>query len=275
MFVDIVAYSRLPMSAQASAMQELQRIVSSSKEYSTADKDDLIALPISGGLVLSFFGNPEAPIRCALYVSTLLHDHPELQLRMGLHSGPVYRVRDITDNINVAGGGFNFAQRVMDCGDAGHILASGTIVDLLTQHSSWSSYLHELGVAEVKHGVKLRVFNVYTAEAGNPAVPSRLRAGARIGVVSGPASSQVAVLTPPPVSGSRTSDMTGTPTPLTAAHVEQAAKDLAAYIGPIARVIVRRASQNCTTLKELYLTVAKEIQSPKDREKFLNSRPRH
>jgi hypothetical protein len=270
MFVDIVGYSQLPMSVQASAMQDLQHVVSSSKEYLNAQKDDLIALPVGGGLVLSFFGNPEAPIRCALYVGAELQKHPELQVRIGLHSGPVYRVRDITDNINIAGGGFNFAQRVMACGDAGHILASGTIVDLLTQHSSWSSYLHELGVAEVKHGVKLRVFNVYTDEAGNPAVPLKLKTAARVAAANDSSAPQVGVLTPPPEPGSRTSDIALSPE-----NVEHATKDLALYIGPIARVIVKRASRNCSTLKELYHTVAKEIESPKERERFLNSRPRH
>ncbi len=275
LFLDIVGYSRLPMNLQAAGVQDLQRIVSSTPEYMAAAKGDLITSPTGDGMALSFFGNPEAPIRCALYIASSLRHNPHLKVRMGLHSGPVYRMRDIKDSINVAGGGINYAQRVMDCGDAGHILASGTIADLLTQHSSWSSCMHELGVAEVKHGVKLRIFNVHTTDAGNPAVPEKLRTSVRAGGshYSAQELPSVGVLTPPPVSDSRTSGFASA-NPLTPTLVEQAAKDLAGYIGPIAKLIVKRASQSCSNAKELYLTVAQEIDSPKDRERFLNSRPR-
>ena len=192
---------------------------------------------------------------------------------MGLHSGPVYRVRDIKDNINVAGGGINFAQRVMDCGDAGHILASGTIAYLLTQNHSWEAYMHELGVAEVKHGIKLRIFNVHTPDLGNPAVPEKLANKAR---ASGSSSTgSVAVLTPPPIQQSRISNLPSGPVALTPALVDQASRELALYIGPIAKLIAKRASANCSTAKELYTALAQEIDSPKEREKFINSRPRN
>ncbi len=271
LFLDIVGYSRLQLNAQAQVLQELQQVVTRTPEYMGATKDDLIALPTGDGMALSFFRNPEAPLRCALYIAAMLRQNPRVQLRMGLHSGPVYRVRDIKDNINVAGGGINFAQRVMDCGDAGHILASGTIADLLTQHHSWESCMHELGVAEVKHGVKLRIFNVHTPDAGNPAVPEKLLN--KVGISAG--SSSVAVLTPPPIQEARSTTMKSGPVPLTPSVVEQAARDLAAYIGPIAKLIVKRACLNCASAKELYTKLAEEIDSPKEREKFMNSRPRN
>ena len=271
LFLDVVGYSRLQLNTQASVLEELQQVVTSTPEYMSATKDDLIALPTGDGIALSFFRNPEAPLRCALYIAAILRHNPRMQLRMGLHSGPVYRVRDIKDNTNVAGGGINFAQRVMDCGDAGHILASGTIADLLIQHHSWESCLHELGVAEVKHGVKLRIFNVHTPDAGNPAVPEKLLN--KVGVSAG--SSSVAVLTPPPIQEEQKSTMKSGPVALTPAVVEQAAKELATYIGPIAKLIVKRASLNCSSAKELYTVLAEEIDSPKEREKFMNSRPRN
>ncbi len=273
LFLDIVGYSRLPLNTQATVLQELQRIVTSTPDYKSAACDDLITLPTGDGMALSFFTNPEAPLRSALYIASSLRQNPDMQLRMGLHSGPVYRVRDIKDNINVAGGGINFAQRVMDCGDAGHILASGTIADLLTQNHSWESSLQELGVAEVKHGIKLRIFNVLTPEAGNPAVPERLLNKARVSGSSSAAS--VAVLTPPPIQESRANNLPSGPVALTPGLVEQAGRELALYIGPIAKLIAKRASVNCSTAKELYTALAQEIDSPKEREKFINSRPRN
>jgi serine/threonine protein kinase len=270
LFLDIVGYSRFQLNTQARVLQELQEVVMRTPEYMGATKDDLIALPTGDGMALSFFRNPEAPLRCALNISAMVRQNPRVQLRMGLHSGPVYRVRDIKDNINVAGGGINFAQRVMDCGDAGHILASGMIADLLTQHHSWESCMHELGVAEVKHGVKLRIFNVHTPDAGNPAVPEKLMN--KVGMGAG--SSSVAVLTPPPIQEERSTMKSG-PVALTPAVMEQAARDLAAYIGPIAKLIVKRASLNCSSAKELYTVLAEEIDSLKERAKFMNSRPRN
>jgi class 3 adenylate cyclase len=271
LFLDIVGYSRLSLNTQPQVLQELQQIVSSSAEFVNAAKQDLIALPTGDGMALSFFSNPEAPLRCALSIAATLRQNPRIQLRMGLHSGPVYRVRDIKDNINVAGGGINFAQRVMDCGDAGHILASSTISDLLTQNDTWESCMHELGVAEVKHGVKLRIFNVYTRDAGNPAVPAKLLK--KVGVSA--STNSVAVLTPPPVQESRTSTIKSGPVSITPAILEQAAKALAVYIGPIAKVMAKRAAQTCTSAKEFYTTLAEEIDSAQDREKFINSRPRN
>jgi eukaryotic-like serine/threonine-protein kinase len=133
----------------------------------------LISLPTGDGMALVFFGEPESAARCALELGQQLRRFPEIQLRMGLNSGPVYRVADINANRNVAGGGINIAQRVMDCGDAGHILLSKSVADVLSQLSTWQGQLHDLGQAEVKHGVRVHVFNLVTEEAGNPALPAK------------------------------------------------------------------------------------------------------
>jgi hypothetical protein len=122
-----------------------------------------------------FFGDPEAPVRCALDISRALKDCPGVELRMGIHSGLVYRMADINTNMNVAGGGINIAQRVMDCGDAGHILVSKRVADDLGQLARWSPMLHDLGEAEVKHGVRIPLFNLYSDELGNPEIPAKLR----------------------------------------------------------------------------------------------------
>jgi hypothetical protein len=126
-------------------------------------------------MALVFFVDPEAPVRCALELSHSLRDHPDIKLRMGVHSGPVYRVADINANLNVAGGGINFAQRVMDCGDAGHILVSKAAADVLRQVGSWNESLRDLGEVEVKHGLRLHLFNFWTEAAGKREQPSRLR----------------------------------------------------------------------------------------------------
>src|SRR5262249_55117149 len=135
-----------------------------------------ILLPTGDGMALVFFRDPEAPVRCALELTQILHAKPEIRLRMGLHTGPVYRIADINTNRNVAGGGINIAQRVMDCADAGHILASKAMADVLRELSSWNEHLHDLGEAEVKHGVRVHLFNLRTADAGNSELPQKLRA---------------------------------------------------------------------------------------------------
>src|SRR5207245_1354000 len=137
--------------------------------------DQLIRLPTGDGMALVFFGDAEAPARCALELGRGLRSHPVLQLRMGIHTGPVYRVADINTNMNVAGGGINIAQRVMDCGDSGHILVSKRVADDLGQLSRWAKCLHDLGDAEVKHGTRVHIFNLYTDEAGNAEVPRKLQ----------------------------------------------------------------------------------------------------
>jgi serine/threonine protein kinase len=265
--LELVDHAQLAtMNLRATALQELELILSSWPEYSQIPKDDLLMLPREGSLTLGFFGNPEAAIRCGLYVGSSLRFHKELRVRIGLHSGPVYRARDLGENLS--GGGINFAQRITEWGDSGHILASGTIADLLTQHNVWAACFHELGVAEVMLGVKLRVFNIYTPDAGNSSVPSKLRVGSRKAAAL--ASAAVDVLTPPPTHDSHPG--TAAASDLSPAQIEQTVKDLAGFIGPIARIIVKRASQNCATVDELYAAVASEIKSPRDREKFLQKR---
>jgi hypothetical protein len=125
-------------------------------------------------MALVFLGDVEAPVRCALELHRLLRRRPEIHLRMGIHTGPVYRVEDINAARNVAGGGINIAQRVMDCGDAGHILISNTVADVLEQVNTWKTALHDLGEAEVKHGLRVHLYNLYTDQAGNPELPQKL-----------------------------------------------------------------------------------------------------
>jgi len=174
LFIDIVAYSKMPMDKQQKTLRNLQKTVQATAEFTRAEaRDELIRLPTGDGMALVFFEDPEAPVRCALELSRALHGNAETPLRMGIHAGPVYRVADINANRNVAGGGINIAQRVMDCGDAGHILVSETVASVLNQLSGWADTLHDLGEAEVKHGVRVHLFNLYTADAGNPDRPKR------------------------------------------------------------------------------------------------------
>src|SRR5215813_1535524 len=172
----MVAYSKLPSDHQQRMLSELQQTVWKVSDFQQArTSDSLISLPTGDGMALVFFGDPEAPVRCALELGRELRGHPEIKLRMGINSGPVYRMADINENRNVAGGGINAAQRVMDCGEAGHILISAEVATVLLQISTWQDKLVDLGEAEVKHGVRVHVFNLYTQDAGNPAVPEKLK----------------------------------------------------------------------------------------------------
>ncbi len=177
LFTDIVAYSKLSMEQQQKLLGELQEAVRTTPAFVRAQrKDRLICLPTGDGMALVFFGDPESPVRCAVELSRELRQHPEIKLRMGIHTGPVYRVADINANRNVAGGGINMAQRVMDCGDAGHILVSKTVADVLGHLDSWTNTLQDLGEAEVKHGVRVHIYNLLAPDgAGNPELPQKLR----------------------------------------------------------------------------------------------------
>jgi serine/threonine protein kinase len=177
LFMDIVGYSTLPMDHQRDALGQLQTIVQATEDFRRAQAArELVSLPTGDGMALVFFRDPTAPLRCSVDVARALKGHPQIRLRMGLHGGPVYRVADINANLNVAGGGINVAQRVMDCGDAGHILLSRAVADVASQLSQWSAHLHDLGEHPVKHGVQVHLFNLYTGDLGNPAMPSKLRA---------------------------------------------------------------------------------------------------
>ena len=177
LFTDIVGYSKLPINQQRALVERLNEIVRGTDEFHIAETAGrLLTIPTGDGITLVFYHSPEAPVECALEISRALKKHPELQLRMGVHSGPVSGVIDATGKANVAGPGINIAQRVMDCGDAGHILLSKHVAEDLEEYPHWQPHLHELGECEVKHGVRVSVVNLYTEELGNPAVPEKLRA---------------------------------------------------------------------------------------------------
>src|SRR5262245_25689227 len=179
LFTDIVGYSKLPILQQRALVERLNEIVRGTDEYQAAEKAGrLITIPTGDGITLVFYDSPETPAECALQISRALKNHPELQLRMGIHSGPVSGVIDATGKANVAGAGINIAQRVMDCGDAGHILLSKHVAEDLEEYPHWQPHLHELGECEVKHGAHVSVVNLCTEELGNPAVPEKLKAAA-------------------------------------------------------------------------------------------------
>ena len=176
LFMDIVGYSKLLTDQQRGLLNELNKIVRETPQFKQAETvSKLIRLPTGDGMALAFFTNPEAALKCAIEINQEIRNHPELPLRMGLHSGPVSGVTDVNDRSNVAGVGINIAQRVMDCGDAGHILLSSRIADDLAQQSRWRPHLHELGPVEVKHGVKVEIVNFYTDEVGNPELPEKVK----------------------------------------------------------------------------------------------------
>jgi len=176
LFMDIVGYSPLPMEEQYRSMPQLEKIVRDSHTFQEAQLHNQVIIRDTGdGMAIGFFGDPRLPARLALDVARALKDHPAIKLRMGIHSGPVYRTRDINTNLNMRGGGINLAQRVMDCGDTGHILLSGTAAESLKQFSDYPNWLADLGEHAVKHGERIRVFNFCNGQIGNPEVPSKLR----------------------------------------------------------------------------------------------------
>ena len=176
LFVDIVGYSKLATSEQRRLLELLNRIVRDSEHFRAAEaKARLITVPTGDGMALVFYNTPEAPVECALEVSTAASEHPDLKLRMGIHSGPVSGVVDVSGRSNIAGAGINIAQRVMDCGDTGHILVSKHMAEDLEQYGQWKRHLHDLGECEVKHGVRVSVVNLYTEDHGNPEVPQKFR----------------------------------------------------------------------------------------------------
>jgi len=176
LFMDVVGYSKLLLNEQREVQQELTQIVRSTEHFRAAETaGKLVRLPVGDGMALVFFNSPEAPVQCALEIAEALKAHPELKLRMGIHSGPVSGVTDVNDRSNVAGAGINMAQRVMDCGDAGHILLSKRVADDLAQDARWRPQLHELGECSVKHGVGVFVVNLYTDSLGNAQLPGKLK----------------------------------------------------------------------------------------------------
>ena len=180
LLIDVVGYSKLLVNEQIELLQRLKQIVRSTESFQAAEaRGELIRVPTGDGMALLFFHSPEEPVRCALEISRTLRDHPQIQVRMGVHSGPVGRITDVNDRTNIAGAGINIAQRVMDCGDAGHILLSKHVAEDLTEYRHWRAHLHDLGECEVKYGLRLHLFNLYKNGLGNPQIPEKLRRGRR------------------------------------------------------------------------------------------------
>src|SRR6266498_1931182 len=174
--IDVAGYSKLSNNEQIELLQQLNQIVRSTECFRSAEASGkLNRVPMGDGMALLFFHSPEEPVRCALEISGALRDYPHIRLRMGVHSGPVNRITDVNDKTNFAGSGINVAQRVLDCGDAGHILLSARVAEDLAQYRRWQPYLHDLGECEVKHGLRLHLFNLCKENLGNPQVPEKFR----------------------------------------------------------------------------------------------------
>src|SRR5437868_436653 len=176
LFIDIVGYSKLLISEQSEQLQKLKEVVRGTEQFREAEAEGkLLRLPTGDGGALVFRTSPEAPVKCALEISKALRSYPDLRVRMGIHSGPVNEIKDLNEQANIAGAGINLAQRVMDCGDAGHILISKHVANDIDDYRQWRPYLHELGECEVKHGVRLGVVNLHNNEVGNPELPKKFR----------------------------------------------------------------------------------------------------
>jgi len=176
LFVDIVGYSKLLITEQSELLRRLSDVVRETEQFRSAEAEGkLVRLPTGDGMALVFRNSPEAPVQCALELSEGLKAHPELKVRMGIHSGPVNEVADVNERANITGAGINIAQRVMDCGDTGHILLSKHVADDLEQYPQWRSHLHDLGECEVKHGIRMWVVNLYTDALGNSEVPEKFQ----------------------------------------------------------------------------------------------------
>src|SRR6059036_2498544 len=185
LFIDIVGYSKLSINDQHAAVEELNKIVRASEQFQRAEAASrLLKIPTGDGMALVFYTSPEAPAQCAIEISRALKEHPRLELRMGVHSGPVSGVIDVNGHANLAGAGLNMAQRVMDCGDAGHILLSKRVADDLGEYEHWRPLLHDLGECEVKHGMRVSIVSLYADQVGNPQLPKKFQAlkkhGARV-----------------------------------------------------------------------------------------------
>jgi TolB-like protein/Flp pilus assembly protein TadD/class 3 adenylate cyclase len=176
LFIDIVGYSKRLIDEQHEVLGDLNQIVRNTEAFRTAETSGkLIRVPTGDGVALVFSTTPEAPVKCALEISKALRSHSELRVRMGIHSRPVSGIMDVNDRSNIAGAGINVAQRVMDCGDAGHILLSKRVAEDLEQYRQWRPHLHELGECEVKHGARVSLVNLYNDQVGNPAIPEKLK----------------------------------------------------------------------------------------------------
>src|SRR6184192_1997277 len=196
LFIDVVGYSKLLVNEQREVVEQLNRTVRKTPRFRKSEGGGkLIRIPVGDGMALVFFQTPEEPVQCAMEIARALKNHPQIRLRMGVHIGPVDQVKDVNDRSNVTGVGINIAQRVMDCGDAGHILVSKRVADDLAQDSLWQPHLHELGDVELKHGQKVGIVNLYTEELGNAHPPEKL--SRRAETAKRPASSSDATVNVP------------------------------------------------------------------------------
>jgi TolB-like protein/Flp pilus assembly protein TadD len=175
LFIDIVGYSKLLIEEQKTRLSKLTEVVLATTQVAEATNEQVVRLPTGDGMALVFRNSAEEPAQCALEITQALETHPEVAVRMGIHSGPVSEVTDVSGRTNITGGGINMAQRVMDCGDAGHILLSKHVANDLQEHRQWSSWLHDLGECEVKHGVRLDIVNLYRDGVGNAQLPNKFR----------------------------------------------------------------------------------------------------
>src|SRR2546425_1401380 len=176
LFLDIVGYSKLSVNEQHGRVDELNGIVRLSEQFQKAEAANrILKIPTGDGMALVFYKSPEEPAQCAFEISRALKDNQRLQIRMGIHSGPVSGVVDVNERTNVAGAGINLAQRVMDCGDAGHILLSHHVAEDLAEYERWRPFLHDIGTFEVKHGVRIGIANLYDSEIGNSQLPKKLQ----------------------------------------------------------------------------------------------------
>ena len=177
LFIDIVAYSKLLINEQRDQIQKLKEIVRGTEQFRLAEAEGkLLRLPTGDGGALVFRTSPEAAVMCAIEISNALKNHPELHIRMGIHSGPVNEISDLNEQANLAGAGINIAHRVMDCADAGHIFLSQHVAEDLAEYERWRPFLHDIGTFEVKHGARINVTNLYSDDVGNPNLPSKLQA---------------------------------------------------------------------------------------------------
>src|SRR5436853_7304501 len=175
LFIDIVGYSKLLINEQGEVLQQLNQIVRDTSQFRKAEASgELIRLPTGDGMILVFLHSAQALVQCAIEISDALRSYPKIQLRMGVHSGPVNQITDVNDRSNLAGAGINIAQRVMDCGDAGHILLSKRVADDLAHYRQWQSCLHDLGEFVVKHSIRVHIISLYDDDVGNSAVPETL-----------------------------------------------------------------------------------------------------
>src|SRR6266699_638058 len=176
LFIDIVGYSKLLINQQSEQIETLKKIVRGTEQVRLAEAEGkLLRLPTGDGGALVFRNSSEAPVLCAMEIAKALKNHPELRVRMGIHSGPVNEITDLNAQANIAGAGINIAQRVMDCGDGGHILLSRHVADDLETYPRWQPCLHNLGEFEVKHGARIGIVNLYDDQIGNPQLPKKLQ----------------------------------------------------------------------------------------------------